>query len=293
MKKHVVLIMSLIFFGSLLMANTNNTLRSTNTESSTNTLTTNKPKIPDVNIHFAVIGNTRINYDIYKQLADSIMKTKPDFVINTGGVVNVYNNDNEWLKFKKASKPIFDSVPYYCVPSFKEVFSTTYYQLFKLKNNKAYFSITNQNSLFLFLNSNNVRAGDEQLTWLTDLLEKSNKFTFKFIILNFPIYSSGQLGGDLKLQILLQDLIKKYEIDMVIAGHDRNYERLKVQKTTYIISGGGGAPTTPMGTKDENNIMFKSTFHYCNITIHNRTLSCKAIDKNGTVIDEFQIHKLR
>jgi len=285
--------MIFVFCINLLMASTNIKMISTNRTSSTNSMDTNLPNQPDINIHFSVIGNTRINYDIYKQLVDSIMKTKPDFVINTGGVVNVYNNDNEWLKFKKASKPIFDSVPYYCVPSFKEVFSTTYYKLFKLKNNKAYFSVTNQNNLFLFLNSNNVRAGDEQMTWLTDLLEKSDKFTFKLIILNFPIYSSGQLGGDIKLQILLQDLIKKYGIDMVIAGNDSDYERLKVQKTTYIISGGGGAPTTPMGTKDENNIVFKSTFHYCDITIHNRTLSCKAIDKTGNVIDEFQIHELR
>ena len=286
MKRKSFLIILGVFLAAFLFGQTNQI-------STTSNAAANNIPVQNAKIHFNIIGNTRTSYDVYEKFVSMIMTNKPDFVINTGGVVNSYNNDNEWIKFKKYSKPIFDAVPYYCVASSREVFATEYYKTFHLKNKKAYFSFTNQNSLFLFLNSNNVRANDEQFKWLVNQLEAHKKYTFKFLVLNFPIYSSGELGGDIKLQILLKGIIEKYSIDMVISGNDSDYERLKDKKCTFIISGGGGVPVTPRGAKDSKSIVFKSIHHYCDVVIENNTLYFNAIDETGKVIDSFKIHKLQ
>jgi hypothetical protein len=80
-----------------------------------------------------------------------------------------------------------------------------------------------------------------QLQWLEKELAASGS-DWKVMYFHHPIYSSGgRHGSDTALREQLEPLFLKYGVDLVLAGHEHFYERLKPQKGIhYFISGGAG-----------------------------------------------------
>jgi hypothetical protein len=56
------------------------------------------------------------------------------------------------------------------------------------------------------------------------------------------LYSSGKRhGSDLRLREVLDPLLLKYNVSVVLNGHDHFYERVKTQKgIAYFVVGSGG-----------------------------------------------------
>jgi 3',5'-cyclic AMP phosphodiesterase CpdA len=81
----------------------------------------------------------------------------------------------------------------------------------------------------------------EQLDWLEGEL-KSSGSEWKILFFHHPLYSSGgKHGSDIELRAVLEPLILKYGVDVVFAGHEHFYERLKPQKNVnYFIVGSSG-----------------------------------------------------
>src|SRR4029453_7668994 len=57
-----------------------------------------------------------------------------------------------------------------------------------------------------------------------------------------PLYSSGgRHGSDLDLRGVLEPLFLKYNVSVVLTGHDHIYERIKPQQgIQYFVTGSGG-----------------------------------------------------
>ncbi len=57
-----------------------------------------------------------------------------------------------------------------------------------------------------------------------------------------PLYSSGDRhGSDIRLRKVLEPLFVKYNVSVVLNGHDHFYERIKPQKgISYFVVGSGG-----------------------------------------------------
>ena len=80
-----------------------------------------------------------------------------------------------------------------------------------------------------------------QLAWLEKELAASGS-DWKIAFFHHPIYSSGgKHGSDLELRQLLEPLFLKYGVDVVLAGHEHFYERIKPQKGIYYFISGGAA----------------------------------------------------
>ena len=78
-----------------------------------------------------------------------------------------------------------------------------------------------------------------------DRLEKELKASgsnWKIVYFHHPLYSSGERhGSDLRLRDVLEPLFLKYNVSVVLTGHDHFYERLKPQKgIAYFVVGSGG-----------------------------------------------------
>jgi tartrate-resistant acid phosphatase type 5 len=57
-----------------------------------------------------------------------------------------------------------------------------------------------------------------------------------------PLYSSGEThGSETDLRTLLEPLFVKYGMDVVFAGHEHFYERVKPQKGIHYFTCGGSA----------------------------------------------------
>ena len=70
------------------------------------------------------------------------------------------------------------------------------------------------------------------------------------IVLHEPPYSSGKHGSSLKVRQVIHPLARKYGVELVLAGHDHDYERTKaIDGVTYVVSGSGGRTDSRGDTK--------------------------------------------
>jgi 3',5'-cyclic AMP phosphodiesterase CpdA len=80
-----------------------------------------------------------------------------------------------------------------------------------------------------------------QLKWFEEALAKDTS-PWKIAFFHHPPYSSGgKHGSSSGLREVVEPLFLKYGVNVVLAGHEHFYERVKPQKGVYyFISGAGG-----------------------------------------------------
>jgi 3',5'-cyclic AMP phosphodiesterase CpdA len=80
-----------------------------------------------------------------------------------------------------------------------------------------------------------------QLDWLERALSGS-RARWKIAYAHHPLYSSGgRHGSEVDLRTLVEPLFIKYGVDVVLAGHEHFYERIRPQHDVYyFISGAAG-----------------------------------------------------
>ena len=71
---------------------------------------------------------------------------------------------------------------------------------------------------------------------------KASNSNWKIAVFHHPLYSSaGRHGSDLQLREVLEPLFIKYNVSVVLNGHDHSYERVKPQNgIVYFVAGSGG-----------------------------------------------------
>jgi len=138
---------------------------------------------------------------------------------------------------------------------------------------------------FFALDSNYMSP--EQLQWLEKEL-KSAGSGWKIPFFHHPLYSSGEKhGADVTLREQLEPLFVKYGVDVVFAGHEHFYERIKPQKgITYFITGSsaklrrGNIGSSGMTAKG-----FDTGYAFLIAEITGNELYFQAIEAGGKTID--------
>ena len=94
------------------------------------------------------------------------------------------------------------------------------------------------------LNSN--RIGDRQTARLSRWLEASTA-RWKVAVFHHPPYTCGGHLGDERVQRRWVPLFERFNVDLVLSGHDHNYQRFRARNgVRYVVDGGGGAPLYPL-----------------------------------------------
>jgi 3',5'-cyclic AMP phosphodiesterase CpdA len=132
------------------------------------------------------------------------------------------------------------------------------------------------------------RAGDpEQLAWLDSVLAEDD-VPWTVVIQHHPPYSAGYHGSDRASQEHLVPRYRRLGVELVLAGHDHDYQRSQVvDGVTYIVSG-GAAKLRPTGTADFT-AMATSILHFVEIAGDATRLDVRAIDQQGRVFDQFTL----
>jgi 3',5'-cyclic AMP phosphodiesterase CpdA len=92
----------------------------------------------------------------------------------------------------------------------------------------------------LFLLDSN-RLNERQLDWLDSALASSTA-RWKVVAMHHPAYSCGGYLGDPRVRSSLVPIVQRRDVDLVLAGHDHNYQRFTPRRgVTYVVHGGGGA----------------------------------------------------
>lgn len=193
-----------------------------------------------------------------------------------------------------------------------------YYDYFSLPAPEYYYTFHYGNSQFFMIDSNKPLDPDsEQYQWLERELA-SSKATWKFTCHHHPCFSSdendygdhvkGEEGegpevytwGDPNAR-KLTPLYEKYGVDIAWNGHIHLYERTwpiyqmtinQEKGVRYITSGGGGGHLEQAAPQRSwFSLHFKRAYHYCYVTIHDRSIQLKAYDIDGQLFDTFELTK--
>ena len=105
---------------------------------------------------------------------------------------------------------------------------------------KLYYTFTPKSNIRFFA-FESTYPEPEQIRWLEKELAASND-DWKIVFFHHPLYSSGERhGSDFRLREVLEPLFLKYNVSVVLNGHDHFYERIKPQHGVYyFVSGSAG-----------------------------------------------------
>jgi hypothetical protein len=200
-------------------------------------------------IRFAVLGDTgtgeRAQYDIGERLWNAHSVFPFEFIILLGD--NMYGSERPQdyvRKFELPYKPILDAkIPFYASLGNHDDPNQIYYKPFNMEGKRFYSfkkdKLGSPGVRFFALDSNYMTR--EQLEWLDKELAASGS-DWKIAFFHHPLYSSGgRHGSEVDLRTQLEPLFLEYGVNVVFAGHEHFYERLKPQKGIYYFTAGGSA----------------------------------------------------
>lgn len=143
-----------------------------------------------------------------------------------------------------------------------------------------------------------------QAQTLSSLLASVNRSLTPWIVaqVHRPLYSSSKVD---KIGVLMLDqfvpLFQKYNVDMVLSGHQHFYERMCAikdgecgQGPVYIVDGSAGAESDPASTPFSNHTMYKDflTWGYSRLAINQTTLMWTHYHTNSTLpVDQVTLQK--
>src|SRR5687768_6130630 len=208
-------------------------------------------------VKFLVIGDTgtggREQYQVAVKIAEARQRFPFTFAIMLGD--NLYGSENASAyvsKFERPYKPLLDAgVKFYAALGNHDEPSQRNYAKFNM-DSKRYYTHGHGDVEFFVLDSTYMTP--QQIDWLGNELEESDA-EWKIPYMHHPMYSSGEKhGSERDLQALVEPLFVKHGVDVVFAGHEHFYERLKPQKGIFYITQGGGARLRK-GTLRDNSLM--------------------------------------
>jgi predicted MPP superfamily phosphohydrolase len=196
-------------------------------------------------LRFAVLGDfgtaSREQYELAAQMKRAHDVFPFELVTLVGD--NLYGSERPQdfsKKFEVPYKPLLDAgVKFYASLGNHDAREQRYYKLFNM-DGKLYYSFkAKQNVRFFALES--TYMDPQQVAWLEKELKESTE-AWKIPYFHHPPYSSGDRhGSDQRLREVLEPLFLKYNVTVVLTGHDHFYERTKPQKgIVYFVCGSGG-----------------------------------------------------
>lgn len=152
---------------------------------------------------------------------------------------------------------------------------------------------------FLFIDTNVPTVTNEALTaneareqwqWLEAELQKS-RAPWTVCVGHHPVYSNGKHGDTPALEKALAPLFQQYGVALYLCGHDHDLQHLELEnlKTSFVISGGGGARVRE-GTvsEKERGPYSQPVYGFAHLQIGREQLVVRHFDANGKPLHAFR-----
>lgn len=208
-------------------------------------------------------GYGESDYDAYNiLLKEAVKTTNPDFFALTGDIVNrSYSGTTpkleEWEWAITKQKEIMMNYPFMTTPGNHDESPNDYYSRFNhpiylegLTEKGSYYSFDYQGSHFISINTNDtIDSGEDdseglsktQMSWLENDLKNAQDSKFIVVMMHKGIYDPGhhstnEGGSDydiVHIRNQVTPLFSKYNVDLVLQGHDHLYSRTYPLKGTY------------------------------------------------------------
>jgi len=128
----------------------------------------------------------------------------------------------------------------------------------------------------------------EQWAWLeAELAKPRGRFTV--VAGHHPVYSNGMHGDSKELVEKLAPMLQRHGVHLYLCGHDHDLQHLEFegQKTSFVISGGGGARIREAKNLERKTPYFNAVYGFSHLQANADRLLLRHLDANGN-----QIHSL-
>ena len=242
-------------------------------------------------LKFLVLGDSgtggSTQYQLAERMAAAYQRFKFEFAIMLGD--NLYGGEDpsDYVdKFERPYKPLLDAgVKFYAALGNHDEPAQRFYKPFNM-DGKRYYKFSKDDVDFFVLDSTYMAPA--QVDWVKKELEGS-KAKWKIAYMHHPIYSSGERhGSEVDLRALIEPLFLQNGVDVVFAGHEHFYERLKPQKGIYYITQGGAAKLRRGNIADNSGMTakgFDTDNSFTLIEIEEDTMYFETISRRGAVVD--------
>ena len=253
------------------------------------------PNKPD-SVKYMAMGDTgtgdAAQYAVAKQMEAWHAKFPFDMAIMLGD--NMYGSQGPsdfMAKFEQPYRALLDAgVKFYAALGNHDNQTNVKYKPFNM-GGERYYTYNRKNVRFFVLDSDYIDP--KQLQWIEEQL-KDSKSDWKICYFHHPLYSDGgRHGSEVDLRVVLEPLFIKYGVNVVYAGHDHIYERLKPQKGIYyFVSGSAGqlrqgdlhrSAMTAAGFDQDQSFMLNE--------IDGDDLYFQVISRAGKTVDSGSIHR--
>jgi uncharacterized protein (TIGR03382 family) len=270
-------------------------------------------------VHFAAVGDFGTGGNAQQEVAASMLSHQPELFIAMGD--NAYASGTEAELQNNLFIPMADllaKVPFFAVAGNHEYVTNqsqpyldNLYLPTSPSGGERYYSFDWGHVHFVGLDSSCAigLASKERCTlaaqkaWLEKDLAASQA-DWKVVFFHHPAWSSGAHGSQLVMRREFGPLFERYGVDLVLTGHDHNYERTRPmvgdsvaaagqRGVPYLVVGGGGAAlrslskAAPAWSAVRNN----KDFGFLDVTVEEGTLTAKLVTPNGKNADSFTLTK--
>jgi hypothetical protein len=142
-----------------------------------------------------------------------------------------------------------------------------------------------------------------QKTWAQQDLAATTQ-PWKVVFFHHPPWSSGEHGSQLSMRRNYAPLFEQYGVDLVLTGHDHNYERSKPMKgdavapsgtrgIPYVVVGSGGATLRafPASQPSWTAVRDNQVYGFMDVVVEGGTLTAKLVTSTGAVRDTLTLTK--
>jgi hypothetical protein len=241
---------------------------------------------------FVAYGDNRTNANIHATVLARMSQFQPDFIIQTGDQVADGTNEGQWDEFWQVAGKVLSETAYYPSLGNHEKHGAPYFRFFELP---AEYSFDYGNTHFVALDTNRPEAEyGAQQEWLRKDLLAHQSAQWRIVFCHHTIHTCVDKPGrrleSMERARRLEPILAAGHVQLVISGHDHDYQRHVANGITYIVTGGGGAPLYSVTPDTPFVKSAKMAHHHCELSVSGPTLSIRAIEPDGAIIEAFTLH---
>jgi hypothetical protein len=260
---------------------------------------------PDATVAITSVGDSRDGYLVWADLVEQIRLRAPDLLLFSGDAVTLGSLQNEWEDFFAVGEPLFATTPVISTHGNHDVNSINYYAQLAMPGNEASFGFDFGPAHVTVVNDSPPLAADLTgaiVRFLDDDLAAHADAPWRLVTHHRPAYSASlNHGSDATLQEAWVPVFDRHRVDLVLNGHDHDYERTHplrggaiaaspAEGTIYVVSGGAGATLYDPGVEFFTAVSAK-LHSAVNLTIRRGRLQMEAFDDSGAPVDALTIVK--